>query len=98
MKTKTQHALLTAMRVGKLESQAQQNLIFKILNGANEDLKSEIKALFNDNAFEGFELCEDQNQKGYDWLLDQWKTPTGNEKWHTNGNQMQHSAKRLIQK
>ena len=78
--TKQQSALIAAMKAGKLENQNQQNLMFKILNGSNEDLKAEIKAIFNDSDFEGFLLDADQVQKGYAWLLNQWQTPTGAER------------------
>lgn len=78
--TKQQTALLETMKAGKLTDQNQQNLIFKILNGDNEDLQAEIKAFFQDNDFEGFLLGSDQVTKGYVWLIDQWKTPNGKER------------------
>lgn len=80
MKTKQQIALLASMNAGKLENQNQQNLIFKILNGSDEDLKSEIKAIFNDSNFEDFELSAEQSLKGFDWLKNLWVTPKGAER------------------
>lgn len=78
--TKTQSALLVDMKAGKLENQNQQNLIFKILNGNNEELKSQIKAFFQDSNFEGFELSTEQSLKGFDWLKNLWVTPKGAER------------------
>ncbi len=80
MKTKQQTALIAAMKAGKLENQAQQNLIFKILNGADSNIKEEVKDFFRNSEFEGFELAEDQIQKGYDWLKNLWVTPAGAER------------------
>ncbi len=79
--TKQQAALLQALEAGKLTDQNQQNLIFKILNNSgNDELKAAIKAAFNDSDFEGLLLDQSQIQKGYEWLLNQWKTPTGSER------------------
>lgn len=78
--TKTHSYLFTAMKAGKLENQNQQNLIFKILNGSNIYLKEQVKAFFMDADFEGLDLSAEQIEKGRAWLLDQWLTPTGNER------------------
>lgn len=78
--TKQQSALLAAMKDGKLEDKNQQNLIFKILNGDNEELKNEIKAIFNDSDFEGLKLSAGQVLQGFDWLKNLWVTPSGAER------------------
>lgn len=80
MKTLQQSALLTAMNAGKLDSQGQQNLIFKILNGSNEELKSEIKSTFFASEFDGLNLSDEQNLKRFNWLKNLWLTPKGVER------------------
>jgi len=78
--TKAQNELLAAMKAGKLVSQNQQNLLFKILNAANGELKDYVKALFHADDFEGFELSREQSLKGFDWLKNLWVTPQGKER------------------
>lgn len=78
--TKNFDALIAAMKSGKLENQNQQNYLFKIMNGSNEDLKPLIRAFFVDPNFEGLYLGTDQVQKGLTWLKNQWQTPNGKER------------------
>lgn len=81
MKTTTKQAeLLTAMKGGKLQNQNQQNLLFKILNGTDGELKDSVKALFQTYDFEGFELSTEQSLKGFNWLKNLWVTPQGRER------------------
>lgn len=78
--TKTYIALLTSMLAGKLENQNQQNYLFKLLNGSDQDMTTAFKDILNANEFEGLLLSDEQNQKGYDWLKNLWVTPNGKER------------------
>lgn len=78
--TKTQQVTLTAMQSGKLDNQAQQNHIFKALNGADSDFRTAVKDVFQDVEFECLELSDEQSLKGFDWLKNLWVTPTGAER------------------
>jgi hypothetical protein len=79
--TTKQVELINAMNSGSLTSKKQQDMIFKILNNAgNDELKAEIKNIFNNSDFEGLLLSDEQNEQARTWLLDQWLTPTGNER------------------
>lgn len=51
------------------------NLLKKRLNAGESD---EFMEAIYDNG--GIELSEEQNAKGYAWLLDKWQTPTGKER------------------
>ena len=78
MKTsKTYQALVSSLANNRLDSNAQLNYAFKILNGDNKEQKNEISDLLNADYVN---LCSDQVQKGLDWLLDQWKTPNKKER------------------
>jgi len=74
--TKNFDALIAAIEAGKLESNNQLTYMMSIINN-----KPELKALI-DAALDYSELQSDeaQVQKGYDWLIDQWKSPKGAER------------------
>lgn len=74
--TKNFDALINAIKAGKLESNNQLTYMMSTINN-----KPELKALI-DEALDCSELalCDEQVQKGYDWLMDQWKSPRGAER------------------
>lgn len=74
--TKNFDNLITAIKAGKIESNNQLTYMMSCLNN-----KPELKELIDEalNCSE-MELCEDQVKKGYDWLIDQWKSATGKER------------------
>jgi len=73
--------LIASLSAGTLESKKQQDHLFKILNGGNQDLKDEIHRVWWDNpSFEGFNLSDEQNKQGIEWLTNLWKSPTGKER------------------
>jgi len=81
MKTsKIYQALIEALEKGILVSHAQCNYLFRILNGGTEEQKEQIKNIFRDENFEGITLSDAQREKGKQWLLNLWKTPTGAER------------------
>lgn len=78
--TKNYLALLNSMLEGKLESNNQQNYLFKLMNGSDADMSRGLRDIFNASEFEGFELSTDQVLKGFDWLKNLWVTPKGTER------------------
>ena len=74
--TKNFDALIEAIKAGKLESNNQLTYMMSTINN-----KPELKALI-DEALDCSEiaLSDEQVQKGYDWLMDQWKSPKGAER------------------
>ena len=68
--------LIESIKAGKLESNNQLTYMMSCLNN-----KPELKPLI-DEALDCSEIAldEEQVQKGYDWLIDQWKTPKGAER------------------
>jgi len=74
--TKNFDKLIEAIKAGQLESNNQLTYMMSCLNN-----KPELKGLI-DEALECSEVSLDaeQVQKGYDWLLNQWKTPRGMER------------------
>jgi hypothetical protein len=74
--TKNFDNLITAIKAGKLESNNQLTYMMSCLNNKPE-LKELIDKALNCSEIE---LCEDQVKKGYDWLVDQWKSVTGKER------------------
>ncbi len=78
--TKIYQKLIECLQKGVLVSSEQCNYLFKVLNNGTEEQKQEIKDLFNDSNFEGITLSDVQREKGRDWLLNLWKTPTGAER------------------
>ena len=74
--TKNFDKLIEAIKSGKLESNNQLTYMMSCLNN-----KPELKELI-DEALDcsELELDEEQVQKGYDWLIDQWKSPKGTER------------------
>jgi hypothetical protein len=59
-------------------TEKQINLIGRRLN--NEKPLGELSDLHNKAINEGLRLSAEQERKGLDWLLDQWKTPKGKER------------------
>jgi hypothetical protein len=78
--TKTFDTMLTALKEGGPVTNQQVNHIFKTLNGSNTELKEMIKQVFQTYGYEGTKLTDEQSQKGYDWLKNLWKSPTGKER------------------
>lgn len=74
--TKNFDALIASIKDGKLESNNQLTYMMSNINNSPEH-----KELI-DEALDCTELtlCDDQVQKGYDWLMDQWKSPKGAER------------------
>lgn len=72
--------LIASLKAGHLDSKKQQDHLFKVLNGANDEARDAVKAYFRNPDFEGFTLSKEQNEQGYAWLMSLWKTPAGRER------------------
>lgn len=95
METKNFTKLKECLTNGALISTAQCNYLFKILNGGTDDRKQQIKDLLN-SSDNGITLAEEQVIKGRDWLLNQWKTPTGAERKNNPFGYREQNALELI--
>ena len=74
MKKTSAQVVANAIERGYIQEN-EINLLKKRLN-AGEPYEL-LEALHNS---EGLALSEEQNEKGYKWLLDKWQTPTGKER------------------
>lgn len=77
--TQKQVMLIDAINAGKLESKAQFDHLFKILNEADTDAKTFVKEAMQQRA-DYTMLAEEQATQGINWLKNLWKTPGGKER------------------
>lgn len=77
--TQKQAALLEAIKNGQFASKTQFDHLFKILNGANEDIKQAVKDALSERE-DYTHLAPEQVAQGVKWLQNLWKTPTGKER------------------